>query len=182
MKVTTKTGDMGQSGLFSGERLDKDDCIFEVLGSIDELVSYLGLIKAIMRDEEDFSQKLLLPIDSWLEEIQQNLFHINSEIATNPESELYSQLTKIKEPTIEQLEQHGKELMDQIQLPNQFIIPGSMPLAAHIDVVRTIARRCERSLIRCANQKSLSHLQSPKVYLNRLSDYLFMLARYIEQH
>ncbi len=177
--VTTRKGDHGESNLYSGERFPKDDLHFETLGDLDELNSHLGLIKAHIHIHEPHLNAPY-PLEAWVEQIQRLLFDICSEIATQPTSELYSQLNHPKPDDLDHIEQWQKALLDVVPLPKSFVIPGQNILSSKLDIARTICRRSERKLVRCRRDLQLDHLADSQRILNRLSDLLFIIARYVE--
>lgn len=162
MKVYTKTGDSGETSLFKGERVSKDHPIIIALGSIDELTSYLGKVKSQMTTQKVWEE---------LHSIQQKLIVLMGIIAGYESRENY-----IYESDIETLERAIDYYESMSYEFKAFILPGKLPLSADIDIARTVARRAERELTKCEDVIPLV-----KKYINRLSDYLFMLARYIEE-
>lgn len=162
MKVYTKTGDKGETSLWDGTRVSKDHPIIKALGSIDELTSHLGKIK---------SQISLNPVREEINEIQKKLIVLMGMVAGYQNNEKY-----ISEPDIEDLEKAIDYYESQSHAFTEFILPGKCPLSADIDIARTVARRAERELIGC---EEVDHLV--KRYMNRLADYLFMLARYMDE-
>jgi cob(I)alamin adenosyltransferase len=167
MKIYTKTGDAGETGLFGGGRVPKDDPRVRAYGEVDELNAALGLAVALDPKE--------LGTDA-LQAIQRDLFGIGAELAT-PDSR------KVKTPVTAEQVQVLEQLIDKYDagLPplKNFILPGGTPKAAAFHLARTTCRRAERSVV------TLSHAQqlNPLIihYLNRLSDLLFMLARAANQ-
>lgn len=169
--VTTKGGDKGETSLYSGERKVKCDYIFDTVGDIDELNSYLGIVRGFTKYEKH------------IHKIQQNLLRIGAQIATNPKSEMYTELNVITEKDVYELEKWEKKLTDKAQIPQRFILPGEIKThTAHIDVARSIARRCERRVVDEIRNKTRFDLHQCQIYLNRLSDYLFILARWEDKN
>jgi len=168
--VTTKGGDKGQSSLYNGDRLPKDDLIFQVLGDIDELNSHIGVLKAHIT-KGDLRKKL--------SGIQQMLLQIGGLIATPPGDPLFDSLKQTTDRDIEELEKWEKSIFSKAKLKAEFILPGETANAAFTDVCRSVCRRSERSLVNLINQRRGTHLFISCKYLNRLSDYFFILARYI---
>ncbi len=167
MKVYTKTGDKGTTALFGGKRVLKSDARIEAYGNVDELNSFLGLIRDTYADEKVTNQII---------EIQNTLFVVGSILATEPGN------TKVKVPEldenhIESLEQ-WMDVMDAALPPMRFfVLPGGHQAVSFCHVARTVCRRSERGVIRLGQLDAISDL--PAKYLNRLSDYLFVLSRYI---
>ena len=162
MKIYTKTGDDGTTGTFGGERVSKSDPRIDVLGHIDELNAAIGVARSHADNHE---------LDFMLERVQRELFELGAEIGCPSDSPYFK--ATINQVHIERLERE----VDAAELPplRDFILPGGTKFAAAIHLARTIARRAERVLI-TANE-GLNGRQEPLVYLNRLSDWLFVLAR-----
>ncbi len=169
--ITTKGGDGGDSSLYSGERLRKSDLFFETLGTLDELNSWMGVVRAHLEDKQ---------LKSAVEASQRALFRVASNIATKPDTPLREQIQPLTDSDLEQLEAFQGMLDERVKMPTTFVIPGQDRDAAWADVARTVCRRAERSVIRLADHTGLS-LKADIKYLNRLSDVLFMVARYLEE-
>ncbi|KAI8072602.1 Adenosylcobalamin biosynthesis, ATP:cob(I)alamin adenosyltransferase-like protein [Gongronella butleri] len=176
MKIYTKTGDKGTSSLYNGERRDKDDDIFEALGTTDELSSYLGLAMEYLENEEFLVE--------CLEKVQCCLQDIGSNIATPRER---SNERRLGQTTFDPTGALVKELEDWIdkadeELPRltKFILPSGGKASSTLHVARSICRRAERRVQPLARE----HLcdDSVAVYLNRLSDFLFNAARLAAKH
>jgi len=169
MSITTKVGDKGTTFLFSGEEVPKDSPRTEAYGDIDELVSVLGIARA------QSSKKEIADILFWL---QTELFVVATELATE-RKQLALVRERIDAARLSKLDQRRDELETKITMPKGFIIPGGTPVAAVIDHARTIARRCERKTVGLTRDGLVEnpHLL---IWLNRLSDYLWLLARYEE--
>jgi cob(I)alamin adenosyltransferase len=165
MKIYTKKGDQGSTGLIGGTRVSKGDVRIEAYGTVDELNSYIGLISTL---------EIELRYVAQLQEIQDRLFTIGSHLAADPEKSKM-QLPDLTESDVEKLE-HWMDVMDEA-LPalTAFILPGGHSISAHTHVARCICRRAERMTV------SLDELEGVEAlvltYLNRLSDYLFVLSR-----
>ena len=177
--VTTKNGDKGSSRLFSGETLPKDDIHFEVLGNLDELSSLTGLIRT--RLDPQFSS-----LNTDLREIQKILHDIMAACATNPASPQWDKLPLISQDTVNWLEAAQEAIKSQTNIAPGFVIPGDQgPVAAWLDFGRAVARRCERSFSAFAASGAASQQESwqantllTRQFLNRLSDFMFIAARY----
>jgi len=172
MKIYTKTGDKGLTSLIGGSRVPKYHIRIESYGTLDELNSYLGLIAG---------QDILLHDKQILKQIQDRLFTIGASLAAEPEK---TKILKpdLKEADIELLEKE-MDAMDKLLPPlKHFILPGGNNAISFCHVARCVCRRAERITVQLANESSVD--EKVIVYLNRLSDYLFMLARKIgqEQH
>jgi len=170
MKIYTKTGDDGTTALFAGGRVAKDDLRVEAYGTVDELNSTLGLIRTYELPEE---------IQAWLTDIQNTLFVIGADLAT-PLDSTPSWLVRLDESPTAKLESWIDTMDEHLPTLTAFILPGGHPAAAHTHIARTIARRAERLCV-SANHATPINPQV-MIYLNRLSDFLFTLARRINQH
>ena len=181
--VTTGTGDQGESGLYSGERLPKDDELFEVLGTLDELASWLGLVKASLRHGLESGFQDSFPVPDHIERIQNDLYRIGAEAATSRGSPLFATLDPVGPADLERLEGWEKAVMKSIPLPQGFIVPGVTRLGAAVDIARTVCRRLERRFVAWLRRAAPDGLARsvPLKYLNRLSDYLFVVARHYEK-
>lgn len=164
-QISTKTGDSGKSKNYNDVSYKKDDILFETLGTIDELSSFLGLT---------YHQEKM-PI---IKTIQENLQNINSMIATSPKSEIYQRIKYITDLDIEFIEDHIQATLNQNPSNDSFYLPGSekSKVGAYLDVCRTIARRAERRLVSFNNRYKRKDLIYAQKYLNRLSDLLFVLS------
>jgi len=169
MSITTKFGDKGKTALFSGEVVDKDSPRTDAYGDVDELVSVLGVARA-HADDAEVSENLL-----W---IQSELFVVAAELATD-KKKIKTLSDRIDEERVRQLDEKRDELESKIKMPDGFIIPGGTKVAAFIDHARTISRRCERKAVGL-DRYGLIDNPHLLIWLNRLSDYLWILARYVE--
>ena len=168
MKVYTKTGDKGQTSLIGGVRVPKHHIRIEAYGTVDELNSYIGLI----RDQEiAFSYKEVL------KEIQDRLFTIGSALACDPEKETKLKIPDIKESDIQLLEDEMDKMDEVLEPMKSFILPGGHPTISTIHIARCVCRRAERLVVALAEQDTVDGLVIQ--YLNRLSDHLFVLSRYL---
>lgn len=174
-KIYTKTGDKGQTALYGGTRVSKACDRVEAYGTIDELNSFIGLAKSHIEDPEALKQ---------LAEIQYDLFTLGAEAAT-PTDKLYlangkSRLPQtISEKEITLLEEWMDKMDESIEPLQFFILPGGGKAATFLHVARTVCRRAERQMVALNTEEELR----PELvkYLNRLSDYLFVMARYISK-
>lgn len=175
MKIYTKTGDKGETALYGGERVSKASARVESYGTIDELNSFIGFAKTEITNEKVLFQ---------LKKIQFDLFTLGSESAT-PTDKLTlangkSRLTLvISEIEIEELESWMDEFEEELEPLQYFILPGGGKSATSLHICRTVCRRAERSLV-FLNESEEVRPELIK-YLNRLSDYLFVLARYVSK-
>ncbi len=176
MKVYTGGGDKGKTSLFSGERVPKHHIRIEAYGDLDELNSMLGVVAASLPEGEQAVQD---DFDS----IQATLFLAGAWLATTPESSATGYLTALPETVSKDLEKRIDALSEVLPELKEFILPGGQAVAAWSHVARTVCRRCERRLTELieVSNSSNGELAAIQVYLNRLSDYLFVLARYLNQ-
>ncbi|HTQ38755.1 MAG TPA: cob(I)yrinic acid a,c-diamide adenosyltransferase [Pirellulales bacterium] len=176
MKIYTKTGDAGDTGLFAGPRVRKDDLRIEAYGTVDELNAVLGLV----RSHATVGQaKLPAKIDAQLARIQHALFDLGAELATpDPKARGTSFVTPQE---IGVLEQAIDGFEAQLPPLKTFILPGGTPGAAWLHLARTVCRRAERQVVTLAQREAGNFSPHVLVYLNRLSDLLFVMARAVNQ-
>jgi cob(I)alamin adenosyltransferase len=167
MKIYTKTGDSGDTSLFGGQRVPKDALRIEACGSVDELNSLLGVALA---DGPDGA------IRSVLEEIQHKLFGLGADLATPRSAGREKKIKRIEPRDTLTLEREIDRLEALLKPLKNFIIPGGSPFAARIHLARTVCRRAERAVVRLSRNEDIGG--GVTMYLNRLSDFLFVLARY----
>jgi cob(I)alamin adenosyltransferase len=167
MKIYTRTGDAGQTGLFGGGRVPKTHPRVEAYGDVDELNAAIGMARAI---------EMMPRIDEVLVPVQRDLFAIGALLATPDRDKMKRQLEKasIDERRIRELEQAIDDGDAELEPLRSFIVPGGTPKAAALHVARTVCRRAERRVI-ALDQEEIPAIVI--VYLNRLSDLLFTLAR-----
>jgi cob(I)alamin adenosyltransferase len=168
MKIYTRTGDRGDTGLFGGGRVAKNDPRVEAYGDVDELNAHLGLARAI---------EMMPRIDEVLVPIQRDLFALGALLATPDHAKMHEQLAKarIDDDRVSQLERAIDQGEEELEPLRAFIVPGGTPKSAALHVARTVCRRAERRVIALAQTTELPSLVV--IYLNRLSDLLFVLAR-----
>lgn len=171
IKIYTKTGDKGTTSLIGGTKVPKSHLRIEAYGTIDELNSYLGLCRDLIQNNS---------VRHTLQEIQDRLFTIGSSLACDPIKEPRMRIPDLKASDIVLLEKEIDQMTEALPPMKSFILPGGHPLVAQIHIARCIARRAERSCVRL-ELESLEVEPLILQYLNRLSDYLFMLARYQAQ-
>lgn len=167
ISITTKTGDQGLTTLASGQRLSKDSVVFGVIGDLDELNSWLGLVAAMLG--ESFSDH-----KQFIYHIQDTLFYIGAEVAQSPTANLTPQAVTDLE---EQQAILYRELEDNWH--TKFLLPGGTQLGGYLDVTRSVARRVERAVVAYHQQQAVSAVV--RQYLNRLSDYLYLLRCFVNQ-
>ncbi len=166
MKIYTRTGDRGDTSLFGGRRVPKDALRIEAYGTVDELNSAVGLARA-ENDDTD--------IDGILEAIQNELFQLGADLAT-PQSVEKRKVKRMEPKDVQGLEKIIDDLQGRLKPLRSFILPGGSPVAARIHFARTICRRAERAVVRLSRNEDIG--DTILIYLNRLSDLLFVLARY----
>lgn len=164
-KIYTKTGDKGLTGLIGGTRIPKYDIRIEAYGTVDELNSYVGLIRDQAIDEN--SRTVLI-------EIQDRLFTIGSLLAADPEKNKMV-LPQISEPDIELLEKEIDAMNEHLPEMKFFVLPGGHTTISFCHIARCVCRRAERCVLRLNEVHQVNELTYK--YLNRLSDYLFVLSR-----
>ena len=169
MKIYTKAGDEGKTSLIGGTRVPKSHIRIESYGTVDELNSFIGLLSDLLEEAS---------IKKVLGEVQDRLFTVGSSLACDPEKESNLKIPDLKEEDIAFLEQHMDKMNEVLEPMKSFILPGGHTAISTAHVARCICRRTERC---CVNMNEQEIFVDPLVlkYLNRLSDYLFVLARYI---
>jgi cob(I)alamin adenosyltransferase len=174
VKIYTRKGDDGTTGLWYGGRVMKSDARPEAYGSVDEAASALGLCRIAARDDEELYADIL--------RIQNELFVAGAELATAPEAaqRLEPGVSKVTAAMVDRLESDIDRYMARVDLPPKFVIPGGTELSARLDVARTAIRRAER---RVAALNEAGELADDTVlrYLNRASDALFAMARHADE-
>lgn len=166
-KVYTRQGDLGGTQLSSGERVAKNNPRVTAVGTVDELNSHIGLALAL-----DLQQPLVGPLTT----IQNDLFHLGSDLSFRGDSDQERLIPQIEKRHIEKLEQLIDELNAAVGPLLNFILPGGVPGAAQLHIARTVCRRAEREVITLMDVEPVGdHVVA---YLNRLSDLLFVMARY----
>ena len=165
MKIYTKTGDTGETGLYGGIRVSKDSMRIEACGTVDELNACIGLVRSQSPDAE---------VDAILHRIQNELFDIGADLAT---LETHPKAANLRiPPTLTpELEKEIDRYEDQLPALKNFILPGGSACGATIHLARTVCRRAERCVVRLAETETAN--PEVRIYLNRLSDLLFVLAR-----
>lgn len=167
MKIYTKTGDDGTTGLFGGERVPKDAVRIEAYGTVDELNAVLGIVRCHNEDKK---------LDGYLHEIQNDLFNLGADLAT-PLSVKNDYVVRIKSMDCEKLEKWIDEFDAELPALTNFILPGGHVSAAYLHLARNVCRRAERLTVRLSREESIG--ENVLIYLNRLSDLLFVMARWV---
>ena len=170
MKIYTKQGDSGQTQVYAKEmiRASKDDALLVSYGSLDELNAHIGLIVASLPSFEGANETIKQAQTQALQDIQQTIFAIGFAISDS---------AQLKQSMVDSLEQGIDQMQLQVKPQTKFILPGGHTLAAQVHIARTVARRAERELVSLSKVHELHPLAL--AYINRLSDFLFVFARYI---
>ena len=167
MKIYTKQGDKGSTSLIGGTKIEKDSIRVEAYGTIDELNSYIGLCVNYLEKDED---------KEVLRKIQKKLFDVGAELSTI-NYERYKNITK--EEDVEELEKLINCYTEIIEKINEFIVPGTSICSANLHIARTVCRRAERRILTLSREDRINPILLK--YVNRLSDLLYILARYSEE-
>lgn len=168
--ITTKVGDRGTSRLFSGEVVSKTSARLEAYGDLDELVSLLGMARYHAKSKR---------IKSEILELQRVLFMVSSELATTI-AKLDKLPKRVDEKFLSDFEKKVQSLYEATPIPHGFVIPGSTLSSCFLDQARAIARRAERKVVKLYEEKEISN-EKLLVWMNRLSDYLYLMARFEEE-
>ncbi len=173
MKIYTGSGDRGKTSLFSGERVSKGDLRLEAYGDVDELNSILGGLIASLPKEAAGCEKEML-------RAQSDLFHVGAWLATTPDAPSAKMLQGLGQDAADFLERSIDRMQESLPPLDGFILPGGHAASAWAHVARTVCRRTERRVVALAERENHTPpLPAVLVYMNRLSDYLFVLARHI---
>ncbi|HWK09345.1 MAG TPA: cob(I)yrinic acid a,c-diamide adenosyltransferase [Vicinamibacterales bacterium] len=171
MKIYTRTGDSGETGLFDGTRVPKDDLRVAAYGDVDELSAWLGFVRASLQDDD---------LRVMLERIQRDLFAIGARLA-DPAHRIAERVAKaaaVGNEDIARLEQWVDAIDADLPPLRRFILAGGCPAGAALHVARTVCRRAERSMVALEHAHGADAFEPPLlVYVNRLSDLLFTMAR-----
>lgn len=169
-RVTTGTGDEGYTDLLGPVRVPKYHRRPEAYGTVDEATSALGLARARAAGTDT---------QGWIRDIQRQLYVLMAELATPAEN--YAKVDfKITGDDVERIESLAAELKGRVEIGREFVIPGETVLGATLDLARTIVRRAERLVVRLYHDGDVPNVEAVR-YLNRLSDLLFIMARYVER-
>jgi cob(I)alamin adenosyltransferase len=171
MKIYTKTGDKGETSLFGGKRVKKDNFRIEACGTVDELNSVIGVVR---------SKRVFREVDKVLEGVQNDLFVLGADLAApHIRVQKGAQVGRIQEIHVKKIER----IIDRIQakLPSlrRFILPGGSPAASYLHLARAVCRRAERRVVKSSQGEPVNPIVI--TYLNRLSDLLFVLARFVNR-
>ncbi len=168
IKIYTKTGDLGKTSLIGGTKVPKSNLRIESYGTVDELNSYIGLVNDYLTDPHS---------NAMLKEIQDRLFTIGSALACDPDKETRMKIPDLKETDIDLLENEIDKMNAELPEMKNFILPGGHVAVSTAHIARCVCRRAERICVHLQEEKQFIDPLVIK-YLNRLSDYLFVLARF----
>jgi cob(I)alamin adenosyltransferase len=171
-RIYTKTGDKGETGLVGGQRVPKDAQRIEVFGTVDELNSFVGLVRISCRENKLDDLELIF------ERIQHELFNLGSVLATLP-ADVHPNQPQVTKATIEQLEQDIDHFNSNLPSLRSFVLPGGSRVCAELHVCRTVCRRAERELVTLSHHEEIP--REALLYLNRLSDAFFVWSRFVNQ-
>lgn len=166
-KIYTKTGDKGKTSLIGGTKVSKAHLRIEAYGTVDELNSHIGLCKDLLKDDKSIKV---------LHEVQDRLFTLGSALACDPEKETKMAIPDLKEEDCRFLEKEIDKMEEVLEPMKSFILPGGDAAISQLHVARCVCRRAERCCVRLSEETEVEAIIVK--YLNRLSDYLFVLSRY----
>ena len=169
-KIYTKTGDKGTTSLIGGTKVLKSDPLIEAYGTVDELNSYIGLCRDLLTIES---------VREILGEVQDRLLTIGAQLASDPGKKLKMKIPDLRDDDVLSLEKQIDSMEEALPEMKNFILPGGHPTVSHLHIARCICRRAERACVRLQDNHDEQLLIIK--YLNRLSDYLFVLARFTAQ-
>ncbi len=170
MKIYTKTGDLGTTSLLGGKRVNKSDLRLEAYGTIDELNAFIGLLRSQKIDKQSIETLIV---------IQNNLFAIGASLATDNENNEFN-LYKISQQDIDKIENEIDHIDEQLPKITNFVLPGGHPTVAYAHICRTICRRAERRIVELAKNTPIE--KNIIIYINRTSDYFFVLSRKLTKY
>lgn len=176
MKIYTRTGDKGTTSLFTGKRVNKNDLFIQALGTVDEANSSIGVALSFLPNEIRFQH-----LRKQLEMIQHALFDVGAALATprTSQSEKKLEKTRFGQDAVKRLETWIDEIEEQVPPLKTFILPGGHPAGAGLHLARSIVRRAERDVLPLYEKNEIE--EDVLIYLNRLSDYLFVASRFVNQ-
>lgn len=175
-RIYTKTGDKGETALVSGTRISKGSERIDLYGELDELNSRLGVAAALLEREIQLQRT-----SEFLHSIQSSIFDLGSQLACEAEKREGFQLPNISSEFITDLEEEIDRLDHELTPLKNFILPGGSEASAHLHLARTQARKVERKFIHFLENSKEASPENAGIFLNRLSDYFFVLARYVDK-
>ena len=167
-KVYTRTGDQGETSLVGGVRIKKSHIRLEAYGTVDELSAHLGMLVSMMKQDEE---------RDFIIRVQNNLFNVCTHLATDQSQTPLYPSAHLADGEIASIEQRIDSLMKQLPERQGFVLPGGVPAACQAHICRTVCRRAERRIAALAEEAQIA--PEMQQYVNRLSDYLFVLAKII---
>ncbi|MCX8071665.1 MAG: cob(I)yrinic acid a,c-diamide adenosyltransferase [Candidatus Binatia bacterium] len=173
-RVYTRTGDQGETALVGGKRVPKDTARIEAYGTLDELNAVLGIARTFNSETQPVPVRER--VEAILKQLQNELFDLGSELATPPEAH-HSEMFRVSEREVTALEKMLDSLQTDLEPLRSFILPGGGKVSAFLHQARTVCRRAERLVLRLSREEDIGPW--PLRYLNRLSDLLFVLARWV---
>lgn len=175
-KIYTRTGDDGTTALRTGERRPKNDLRIETYGTIDETNSAIGLARVATASDAEYAR-----VDAMLLCVQNDLFDLGADLCVPPSAKGETQPLRIVQSQVDRLERKIDELNAELEPLRSFVLPGGSPAAAALHLARTVTRRSERLLVALAEAPG-EEVGGPALrYINRLSDFLFVAARYVNR-
>jgi cob(I)alamin adenosyltransferase len=175
-KIYTRTGDKGTTALGSGERVPKHALRIAAYGTVDETNASIGMVRVHLGDSEP-------KLDAMLVRIQNDLFDLGADLCVPDRGEkLEYEPLRVTEAQVKRLEQEIDEMNAELKPLRSFVLPGGTPAAAALHMARTISRRAERLMVELAADASEPVGAAALKYINRLSDYLFVASRYVNNH
>jgi len=177
-KVYTKTGDGGRTRLAGGQEIEKDSLRVETYGTVDELNSIIGLVRVFNQGDCESSQASF-QLDEWMNKVQHKLFDIGGLLAT-PSGQEFKNMPQVTAQHVESLERWIDTCQEELAPLQEFLLPGGGQVPSFLHQARTVCRRAERICVRLSREETINPQIVP--YLNRLSDALFVFARWITHH
>ncbi|MFP5492824.1 MAG: cob(I)yrinic acid a,c-diamide adenosyltransferase [Bacteriovoracia bacterium] len=175
--IYTRTGDKGETGLVSGTRTLKSDSRIDMYGDLDELNSRVGVVISLMSEYEDMSE-----IKKHLEDVQCSLFDLGSNLACEADKRDEWKLPQISKNSVTLLEDKIDEMESELTPLKTFILPGGHFIASQIHLCRTCSRSVERKMVDFMTTRQEPLPENSLIFMNRLSDYFFVLARWVNKH
>jgi cob(I)alamin adenosyltransferase len=175
--IYTRTGDKGETGLVSGTRTLKSDSRIDMYGDLDELNSRVGAVVSLMSEHVDMSE-----IKKHLEEVQCSLFDLGSNLACEADKRDEWKLPQISKNAVALLEDKIDEMESELNPLKTFILPGGHFIASQIHLCRTCSRSVERKMVDFMTTRNEPLPENSLIFMNRLSDYFFVLARWVNKH
>ncbi|MBM4390036.1 MAG: cob(I)yrinic acid a,c-diamide adenosyltransferase [Deltaproteobacteria bacterium] len=178
-RVYTRTGDEGQTRLVGGQVVAKDHVRIAAYGTVDELNAILGIAR-VMNGQSHAEPAVIARIDAMLHRVQNDCFNVGSDLATRREDR-WPGMYRVGADDVKRLEEWIDALNDDVGPLREFILPGGGPVGAFLHQARTVCRRAEREVVRLLREEPEAGA-GPMTYLNRLSDFLFVLGRWAAKH